>query len=232
MKATHADRGSNPGRSRNSNSRQFRPGFLPGMAVLIGLVVLPSALATEKGSASSMTVLVFNFRQVAHEVLANAENEAGSIFERSGVHVTWRDCPTGSDPCRKGSGCVLFLAIVAGPVQNTKLDTISGTADPSVHLASVHYDYLPHQPGGHQNSSDMATVLGGVIAHELGHLLLGAHGHSVTGIMRGTWDFEQTQRALMSQLSFLPEETEILQSVLREGTQPLSGAASGLVSKR
>lgn len=223
MSATHADLGSNSGRSRNFNRWQFKLGFLPGVTLLIGLVVLPSALATEKKSASTMTVLVFNFRRVPSEVLAKAENEAAGIFERSGVHVTWRSCPTGGEPCQKGLGFVLFLAIVAGPVQNTMLDTISGTADPSVHLASVYYDYLPRQPGGHQNSSDRATVLGGVIAHELGHLLLRAHGHAVTGIMRGTWDLEQTQRMLMSQLSFLPEETEVLRSVLRAGSQQLGG---------
>jgi hypothetical protein len=179
-----------------------------------------------------MTVLVFNFRQVPSDVLSKAENEAGRIFQRSGVDVTWRECPTGSEPCQKGTGYVLFLAIKAGPAQNTKLDVISGSADPSVHLAAVYYDYLPRQPGGHRNSFDMATVFGGIIAHELGHLLLGAHGHSLSGIMRGRWDFEQTRRALMSQLSFLPEETEIMQSVLREGLQPEGREVSGLVSTR
>ena len=232
MKARQSDRGSNPVRNRNSHSCQFRPDFLVGMAVLVSLVVSPTAVVAETATASSMTVLVFNFRQVPDKVLAKAESEAGRIFQRSGVHVTWRDCPTGSEPCEKGTGCVLFLAIQAGPVQNTKLDTISGSADQSVHLAAVYYDYLPRQPGGYRNSSEVVTVLAGVIAHELGHLLLGTHGHSLTGIMRGIWDFEQTRRALMSQLSFLPEETEILQSVLRDGAQRGAGQVSGLISSR
>ena len=221
-----------PLRSRNSIRRQFRSGFLVGMAVLVRLVAPPTAFATEGASASSMTVLVFNFRQVPSKVLATAESEAGRIFERSGVHVTWRHCPTGNEPCRKGTGYVVFLAIIAGPVQNTMLDTISGSADPSISLAAVYYDYLPRPPGGYRNSSEVVTVLAGVIAHELGHLLLGTHGHSLTGIMRGNWDFEQTRRALMSQLSFLPEETEILQSVLRDGAQRAAGEASGLISSR
>ena len=81
MKPTHADLGSNSGRSRNSKRWQFKLGFLPGVTLLIGLVVLPSALATETKSASSMTVHFLNFSRVPSEVLAKAENEAGGIFE-------------------------------------------------------------------------------------------------------------------------------------------------------
>jgi len=231
MKAKHGAHEPNPVRGQRSDGGQFVPGLLLSMALLIGLVVPPTAFATGKGNASAMTVLVFNFRQVPGEVLANAENEAGRIFERAGVYVSWRDCPTGSEPCPKGAGYVLLLAIMAGPIQ-IQLDVISGRADPAVRLAAVYYDYLPRQPGGFHNSSEIASVLAGVIGHELGHLLLGARGHSLSGIMRESWDSEQTRLALISQLSFLPEETEILQSVLREGIPPRSGTVSGLVPRR
>jgi hypothetical protein len=112
--------------------------------------------------------------------------------------------------CRKGPGRVFFLAMMAGPIQNKFADTISGYAVIPDHLAAVYYDYLPRLPDGKSNKNDTALVLGCVIAHELGHLLLGAHGHSRTGIMQAQWGIEQTQRALMSQLSFLPEEARLM----------------------
>ena len=99
---------------------------------------------------------------------------------------------------------------MAGPVRNNFLDTISGYAVLPAHLAAVYYDYLPRLPGGESNKNDTALVLGCVIAHELGHLLLGAHGHSIRGIMQAHWGMEQTQLALMSQLSFLPEEARLM----------------------
>jgi hypothetical protein len=132
------------------------------------------------------------------------------VFSKVGVPVIWRDCPIGNEPCRKGPGRVLVLAMMAGPVQNKFADTISGYAVLPSHLAAVYYDYLPHIPGGERNKNDTALVLGCVIAHELGHLLLGAHGHSIAGIMQPYWGIEQMQLALMSQLSFLPEEARLM----------------------
>jgi len=230
MGAKHGGGGPNPVGRRDSKAFQLRPGLFVGVAVLISLVIPQSAFATEAVNTYSMTVLVFNFRQVPSEVLGKAENEVGRIFQRAGIRVTWQDCPTGNEPCQKGPGYVVLLGIMAGPVQNPMLDTISGRADPADHLASVYYDYLPRLPGG--NPSDKATVLACVTAHELGHLLLGRHGHSVTGIMRESWDVEQARHALMSQLSFLPEESEILRATLRDATQPRRGTASALMSSR
>jgi hypothetical protein len=100
--------------------------------------------------------------------------------------------------------------MMAGSAQNKFLDTISGYAVLPSHLAVVHYDYLPRLPVGDNNKDDTALVLGCVIAHELGHLLLGAHAHSMGGIMQAQWGIEQTQHALMSQLSFLPEEVRLM----------------------
>src|SRR5215469_2454446 len=93
-----------------------------GLVVLINLVVLSSAFAAEGLAGPAVTVLVFNFRQVPHRTLVKAENKAGRIFEQAGVRATWRDCPTGNEPCLKGPGRVLMLALTSGPVQNKFVD--------------------------------------------------------------------------------------------------------------
>ncbi|MGH9544595.1 MAG: hypothetical protein ACRD23_05205 [Terriglobales bacterium] len=207
------NRGSKAVGSRNSTGRRFKLALLlVGTAALMGPALPATGFASETTSGAAITVLVFNFRQAPAETLVKAEKEAGRILEQGGVPVTWRDCPTGNEPCRKGPGRVFFLAMMAGPVQNKFLDTISGYALLPAHLATVYYDYLPRMPGGKGNQNDTALVLGCVIAHELGHLLLGAHGHSFGGIMQAHWGIEQTQRALMSQLSFLPEESRLMQA--------------------
>src|SRR5215831_5712301 len=66
---------------------------------------------------SPFTVLVFNFRQVSGGILSNAEKEADEIFDHAGIKVVWQECPTGTEPCRTGSGLVFLLAFKAGPVQ-------------------------------------------------------------------------------------------------------------------
>jgi hypothetical protein len=211
MKTKHGGEGSKAVGSWSSTGRQFKLGLLlVGTTVLMGPAFPATALGSETDHRPAITVLVFNFRQAPAETLVKAEKEAGRIFEEIGVSVTWRDCPTGDEPCRKGPGRVFVLAMMAGPVQNKFLDTISGYALLPDHLAAVYYDYLPRMPGGESNKNDTALVLGCVIAHELGHLLLRAHGHSIAGIMQANWGIEQTQLALMSQLSFLPEEARLM----------------------
>jgi len=194
---------------------------LVGLVAIIGIAFPATGFAGKSdpkanldpgNNGPAITVLVFNFRQAPPETLLKAEKEAGRILEHAGVPVTWRDCPTGNEPCRKGPGRVFFLAMMAGPVQNKFLDTISGYALLPEHLATVYFDYLPRIAGGKSNKNDTALVLGCVIAHELGHLLLGAHEHSSAGIMQAHWGIEQTQRALMSQLSFLPEEARLMKA--------------------
>jgi len=180
--------------------------------------------------ASAFRVLVFNFRQVSTDILSNAENEAGQIFGNAGMQVVWQECPTGNEPCRIGLGPVFFLAIKAGPVQNKFLDVVSGQAIVANQLAVVYYDALPRVGRGKTGTHEASTLLACVIAHELGHLLLGAYGHSIHGIMRDRWDIEQTRLALMSQLAFLPEESKLMKSALLDGTQPTEAAQPALVS--
>ena len=204
-------RGSKATRNQNSAGCQFKlVFFLVGLAVLIRLAHPTAAFASETDNGPAITVLVFNFRAAPVETLVKAEKEAGRILDQAGVHVTWRDCPTGDEPCRKGPGRVFFLSMTAGPVRSKLADAVSGYAVLPDHLAVVYYDYLPRMPRGQNNLSDTAVILGCVIAHELGHLLLGTHKHSFTGIMQARWEVEQTQLALMGGLSFLPEEARLM----------------------
>jgi len=181
---------------------------------------MPAAKPRLKANDPSFTVMVFNFRQVSSDILSNAEKEANQIFGRAGIKIVWQECPTGNEPCRGGPGPVFFLAIKAGPAENQFLDVVSGQAIVSKHVAMVYYDSLPPVAGGRTTPGETSTLLACVIAHELGHLLLGAYGHSIHGIMRDRWDIEQTRLALMSELDFMPEEGKLMRSVLLDGRQP------------
>jgi len=62
-----------------------------------------------------------------------------------------------------------------------------------------------------------ATVVGNVMAHELGHLLLGLHAHSLSGIMRAHWDETELGAASMGRLSFTREQSELMRERLAVG---------------
>lgn len=55
-----------------------------------------------------------------------------------------------------------------------------------------------------------ATVLGHVLTHEVGHLLLGSNAHSSGGIMSGGWFESNLRRAAQGQLRFTPSQSALM----------------------
>jgi hypothetical protein len=56
----------------------------------------------------------------------------------------------------------------------------------------------------------VSTLLGHVMAHEIGHLLLPVNSHASRGIMRGEWDVVQTQHARTGTLGFTSTEARLM----------------------
>ncbi len=55
---------------------------------------------------------------------------------------------------------------------------------------------------------DAGALMGMVLAHELGHLLLGRDSHSERGLMRCPWTLEDVRDAARGRLRFEPGETQ------------------------
>jgi len=56
-----------------------------------------------------------------------------------------------------------------------------------------------------------SVMLGHLIAHELGHLLLGVGSHSSTGIMHVPWHLKELKSAAQGLLNFTPEQADRMQ---------------------
>jgi len=59
---------------------------------------------------------------------------------------------------------------------------------------------------------DIPIILGCVIAHEIGHLLLGSNSHSGSGVMKRRWDRKQFRQAMTGILLFTPEQAKRIQA--------------------
>jgi hypothetical protein len=55
---------------------------------------------------------------------------------------------------------------------------------------------------------NLGTILGYVMAHEIGHLLLGSNSHSRSGIMQGEWHGDQLRSIALGELLFTAEQAE------------------------
>jgi hypothetical protein len=62
----------------------------------------------------------------------------------------------------------------------------------------------------HRSRLSEASVLSCAIAHEFGHLLLGARSHSLEGIMRARWKPEDLRHALLGNVHFTDGQEEAI----------------------
>lgn len=192
---------------------------------------------TEKGDPNlgTVTVRVYPYARVPADALERAQETASRIFANAGIQLHWVACPTNGDEdenekyaeCqRRVGGQDVFVRIISSaPAQFAKYKGISGAAmlpeggGPG-RYALVFYDRVERT--GHRlvgctqgvfANAMPATVftsvtLGMVLAHELGHLLLGANGHSKGGIMQAQWDRQDLEDRFLGRQSFTPNQVE------------------------
>jgi hypothetical protein len=90
-------------------------------------------------------------------------------------------------------------------------DQTLGFAESGTRDATVLYDRV--KKFARRYHINCGVMLGYVIAHELGHLLLPPKSHSVEGVMRGMIDL---QLAAAKQLRFTPEQGELMRRKLEK----------------
>ena len=71
---------------------------------------------------------------------------------------------------------------------------------------------------------DLGLLLGHLMAHEVGHLLLGNRNHSAGGIMHDPWTKTELDYLRQGALKFHPGDAEQIRKHLR----PLAGPVAGL----
>jgi hypothetical protein len=76
------------------------------------------------------------------------------------------------------------------------------------------------------DGADIASLLGHVAAHEIGHLLLGSNSHAAAGIMHAHWTAEELASAKVGSLVFLEKESRRMRARLATATQASKEAPS------
>jgi hypothetical protein len=209
------------------------------LVVLVGITgfALPeNAFADENDYSPTITVLVDNYSQASSAILAAAQREASRIMGKAGLRLVWLECPRRPStedpqgPCQKAiEGTDIRLRVLAAPVKNKFDNTVFGFA---VHpgLASVYYEYAVRRAKSDDAVFETPIILGCVMAHELGHLLLGSNGHSSVGIMRPRWEPSQFRQLMMGGLLFTSEQSKQMCVEARARLRPQTGNLdSGLV---
>jgi hypothetical protein len=192
------------------------------MACKIWLVL--AALASLSGSAASgrpnqeptirLTVSVFNDAKVPQSVLQVAQARAETVLDGAGIALTWLDCGTPGNWVQD-IGCrdIVFpshLSVRLARNGRHRTGDVFGESfldDKGLgNYASVYVEPLATSKALDVISE--GDLLGYVVAHELGHLLLGLDSHSADGVMRAKWDFAALQQVAHGTLIFSANEAE------------------------
>jgi hypothetical protein len=139
-----------------------------------------------------VVVRLDNLAGVRPDHLKAAKERASAIFGRIAVRIAWVDQEqTVRERVRGTFTVVVVNADKEGGRASAFADAL-GLANPSVRRAHVFYDRVAALNVG--TARPIPSLLGDVIAHELGHLLLAPPGHSPSGIMRA--ELERSSWAL------------------------------------
>lgn len=180
----------------------------------------PPALAQPPTDNSPvLQVSVFNEAAVPASIVKSAESQASFIFEKAGVQIAWLDCPQGNSASPSLDRCA-----AANFPDHLHLHLLG--ASRGLNPATLGVSFLSSYGPGccadvfYASTTALAVatgtpqpvILGHAMAHELGHLLLGTNSHSVQGLMRAHWDWENLQEAQRRELLFLPSEAAQIHS--------------------
>jgi hypothetical protein len=137
-----------------------------------------------------VVVHVANEAPVSHGALADAEHLATQLYHAAGVQAAWRDGDAWTaqpDGAFHVDLVILSKGQVAGRCQSDGIaEQVFGTATRANRRACVFYDRIYDH--ARLTASNVTRLLGAIIAHEVGHLLLPAFSHSSIGIMRAHWE--------------------------------------------
>lgn len=219
----------------------------------LGLVLLMVTLAAPSGTLGAspgptrvprepgIQVLVYNRAGVSEKLLSHAEEETTYLLKRAGAQVEWIDCAV---PGRDAEAAVLSQPAPCGAPLNSRELALSIDARPANKrfdsdaagysqvsartgqgsYAGIFYDRVTD--AAMRSGASVSDILGGVAAHEIGHLLLGLRSHSEAGIMRASWSRDDLRLLSQRQLRFTAEQGERIRADVLERNGDVGAAAA------
>ena len=194
-------------------------------AALAMTLVLPWSVAAaerrspaDRGSRPTITLRLVNEGGVERQPLISARKETTRIFDHSGIDLVWLDCESGraewgsGSPCQLDRGSAEFWvrivtrrpsAVTADMLGFTELDATQAQGS-----AGVYYPAAVEM--AKNGRASVGEVLAAAIAHEVGHLILGANAHSPSGVMLAHWGKPQCVLIGTSALNFTGDQSAML----------------------
>ncbi len=171
-----------------------------------------------------ITVLVYDYAEVAAETQQGAEKVATQILAKAGIQTVWQECSQAElleqPECNRDSNPTkLVLRILPGSkAARAGYRFRSSICGFTVQHEGVGEGYLVTlfyaciEKTAENTGVAQSLIMGHMVAHEIGHLLLPIQGHFRRGIMRAKWDPKDWQRASREFVLFPGKQAELLRA--------------------
>ena len=166
------------------------------LTVLVVIGMGGTARAAQAQSAAPMAATgqgqptivlhVMNYAALSREVLDETMARVARVYTVIGVRTVWVESERSADQ-RQNGPLHLSILLLSRDMADKKIaaeglkDGVFGQAHQPSRRASIFCERIATMPGA---PTYFPIPLGNVIAHEVGHLVLGTNSHSRSGIMR------------------------------------------------
>ena len=199
----------------------------------LALLVAGHAGAKQGDNDPTIVILVLNVNEVPAATLTFAEGRASRILSRAHVHLRWRQghralAVTGTGlTCAAPDVSVIEMAF-EDPNSPGELQGALGYAKPfakdGVRMV-IFYRRLS------EDQRD-PSVLGHIMAHEIGHMLLGTLEHDQSGVMKASWNEREIAGMLSGRvLVFSPAEADRIANRVAQRMPQLLASCSSILTE-
>ena len=138
---------------------------------------------------ATIRLRIYDFAGLEPVVLVDAKKVTAEIFRKVGVETVWLDCPVYQADCGEEPDSLQFMLRILSPAMKKDIvaeDSLGFAIPCHEHdrgcLSYIFYSRISTLAAGH--GIGPGRILGHVMAHELGHGLLGPNAHEGYGVMQ------------------------------------------------
>ncbi|MCC6859545.1 MAG: hypothetical protein IT158_13330 [Bryobacterales bacterium] len=197
--------------------------------------ILLAAMAGPALGETPVRVRLYDYAGVPPRILDQAQAYASTLFSEAGIAMEWARCSPGESGVPGDAACRPPF----DPL-NLEIRILSREMAKRAHTTEHALGYALLAPGFHHVAAvfyhralelekaclaGRSDILGAVLAHEIGHLLLAQPHHPPTGIMCARWGDEVLKLIQKGRLRFTAGEARAMARMLSQGNRARSQRA-------
>ena len=198
------------------------------LALAVAPINADERAKTAQGVDLAIKVSLFNDAQISDGKVTTAESVAARLFAHAGIRIDWLNCGRATETGEERASCSKaafpeHLEVRLRQRSRNLNESTLGLSFLDGHGIGCHADvfYAGVAPMQQEAGLSAEAILGLVIAHELGHLLLGTNSHAARGIMRANWKKQDLSLASKGMLGFSENQAQQMRVRLENASLPV-----------